>query len=397
MSGRSVLLGWELGSRLGHAHKLKILAGALRRQGWRASFAFRFPEVAATLGIDPAGVIEAPRWPGPALALRSGADRRAATLTFGQILGTAGFHDRDQILARVGQWQEILRRTKPDLVISDYAPSLNLACRGHVPVVVVGSGFTVPPTGIPRYPRLHASADRPLFDELALAANVNHALARLAIPMIDALPEVMRGEAAALCTFPVLDPYRGFRGDGYCGAIEESLVELRREPGNAIFVYLQGQALENPGVEAALAGSSLAAIVYAPGTSGATLDRLRAVGCTILDSPASITGILPRLRAVVHHGGHGLACSALLAGRPQLVLSTHIENKLTGLAVEEVGLGRRLSLHVANPDAIGEALAQVSLDGQMYGDAQAVALAARHQWGAGGAAAVVALCEKLAG
>jgi UDP:flavonoid glycosyltransferase YjiC (YdhE family) len=74
--------------------------------------------------------------------------------------------------------------------------------------------------------------------------------------------------------------------------------------------------------------------------SEAARDDLACAGARIEDAPVDLSQVLPACRLVVHLGGSGLAAEALLAGVPQLVLVTHVEQHLTGIALERAGIGR---------------------------------------------------------
>ncbi len=63
-------------------------------------------------------------------------------------------------------------------------------------------------------------------------------------------------------------------------------------------------------------------------------------GARIETEPVDLSQTLPECRLVVHLGGSGLASEALLAGVPQFLLVTHVEQHLTGIALERAGVGR---------------------------------------------------------
>ncbi|MCG6859554.1 MAG: hypothetical protein LJE67_15960 [Salaquimonas sp.] len=374
---RTALLGWEMGAGLGHAHKLKIVGNEMERQGWRVIYALRNPETAPIVGIDPAAVVASTRWPRKPPEFLEKQNRPRTSLTFGQNLGFNGYHDSDLIHDRILAWQAILDAVKPDLVVSDFSPTLNLACRGRVPLVVAGSGFLVPPADIERYPRLHDRASAPLFDELALAGNVNRALGRLGLPLIEALPEVMDGQERCVCTMAIFDPYDGMRREACIGTILEAMPELNEEPEDRLMVYLQKPALARPETVEMLLALPLPATLYIPGMDEAMRARFRDAGHEPLTGPADVTEVLPRVRAVISQGGIGLASTALLTGRPQLVLNTHIEELLTGEAIERSGLGFRLGMGRASLPHVAEPLRQVCFDEEML--RCAVTIARQHR------------------
>lgn len=82
-------------------------------------------------------------------------------------------------------------------------------------------------------------------------------------------------------------------------------------------------------------------------------------------------GLLPRARAIVHHGGIGTCAQALRAGIPQLVWPQAYDQFDNALRLEQLGAGLRLR---AQPVAVTELVARL---GDLLGDAK-VQQACRH-------------------
>ena len=55
--------------------------------------------------------------------------------------------------------------------------------------------------------------------------------------------------------------------------------------------------------------------------------------------PLHIQQVMAQADLVVSHGGRGTTSAALLAGRPQLLLPTHMEQAMVGRRVADAGLG----------------------------------------------------------
>src|SRR3546814_14121331 len=55
---------------------------------------------------------------------------------------------------RISDWSSDVCSSdlRPDVVVGDFSPTLNLAARGRVPSIVVGNGYTIPPGGRPMPP-----------------------------------------------------------------------------------------------------------------------------------------------------------------------------------------------------------------------------------------------------
>jgi len=395
--GRTVLFGWEMGSALGHVDKLRIVGDAMRAAGWRTVFALREPAAGATVGLDMATVLQAPRWPPQLPQFRTRENLPRTSLTFGQTLGYAGYHDGAALQERLAQWQAILTEVKPDIAVSDYSPTLNLACRGRVPVVVTGAGYSAPPWRMERYPRLHERASEPLFDETALTENVNRALGRLGLPSIHFLPQVMEAQSHCIASLPLLDPYDGLREAPCIGPILERVPALNDTPPDRLFVYLYERVLADDALVDMLLDLPLPATLYIPGMDATMRERFRTAGHEALVELADMDAVLPRVRAVISHGGTGLATLAILAGRPQLVLNTHIEQLITGDVLTRAGIGMRVGLGAATKPRAREAVRSLCFDSGLLARANAAARDNRQWFRLSATNVIVECCEALAG
>lgn len=72
------------------------------------------------------------------------------------------------------------------------------------------------------------------------------------------------------------------------------------------------------------------------------------------------TALLPRLSALVHHGGIGTTCQALLAGVPQLVRPMGFDQFDNAQRVLTLGVGRQLLPKQYTPDAVARALSELT-------------------------------------
>src|SRR5262249_12877698 len=99
----------------------------------------------------------------------------------------AGLADADALQMLLAAWDRLFALVKPDVVVADYAPAATLAARTRLPVILVGTGFTVPPAELYHFPLLHRAAP-PAWRAGALVATVNAALRRSRLPVLDRLP-----------------------------------------------------------------------------------------------------------------------------------------------------------------------------------------------------------------
>jgi MGT family glycosyltransferase len=83
--------------------------------------------------------------------------------------------------------------------------------------------------------------------------------------------------------------------------------------------------------------------------------------------------VFPRARALITHGGWGTVGRALLHGLPMLVIPLFGDQLLNAKLVERAGLGRRLPLAKATPEAIRAELRALLADHALHARAQRVA------------------------
>lgn len=331
-----ILLGWELGAGRGHAVKLARLATALREAGHEP--------IAAVQAISamPAEIEawQAPLWPGMIAPLA----RPAAALpaTMGDILAILGLSDAEAMRAMIAAWDKMLVAFRPDAVCAEFAPALMLAARGRIPVVALGTGFSLPPPRLPAFPSL--TGKPAAWNERGLLAGLNRALAANGREPLDRLPALFVADRTIAAVFAEFDPYRSSRVEPQGAPSLSAAVPFSDAKGEEVFVYLSGVRAQPRALWQGLSASGLKVRVCDPALGHAEAEALEQAGLTIERCPVPIARIVERSRLLVSFGGMGLVTSALLAGLPQIVLPHDIEKALTGTALEITGLGRSLPL-----------------------------------------------------
>jgi UDP:flavonoid glycosyltransferase YjiC (YdhE family) len=349
---KTVLFAWELGIGRGHLEMIRLMAARLRARGFRTVAAIPDPAAATALRDSCAEVMPAPAWP---LASQTEAQRaRRSSATLNDILSSAGMADALAVRRLLAEWDRILQEVRPDLVVAEFAPMAALAARRRFPLVVVGTGYTLPPSDMPRFPPLHR-ASRPVWSEEATLEAVNSAARALGRAPLERLPQLFSGDLCRVLTIDLFDPYDVQRVNEVDGPLVESAVGECRDDAELIFAYLSGGADIPAGLVEALSPFGSRVHLHAPRLDAEQRNRLIASGVQIHRDPVALSDLLPSCRLTIHVGGHGLACHALLAGVPQLVLSGHIEQTLNGQALERAGVGRLIETYRAET-AISAAL-----------------------------------------
>jgi len=359
-----VLLGWELGAGRGHAVWIARIARSLRARGHEPVLAVQ--QVGALAGEG--DVWQAPLWPGQIVALARRAP--ASPRSMGDILATLGLADGAAVQGILHGWDRLLAAVRPDLVAADFAPGLMMAARGRLPLLACGNGFTLPPSGLDRFPVLGGGAARD--DEGELLDRLNGALSSCGRPPLPALPGLFAGDVMLVATFAELDPYRAWRPSGQCAPVTDGPVPMAGS-GRGLFVYLSAPARLPAGFIEGVAAARLPTALHARGLAAADVARLRNAGLRVEPEPVPFARIAQETSLLLSQGGLGFVSSGLLAGLPQLVLPCDMEKGLTGQAVEAAGLGACLSPHGFRADALAEMLQRLAGDSALAARARAAA------------------------
>lgn len=332
---KTVLFAWELGAGSGHLISIRRLAQRLQARGIRVVAAVtRLSAISALDGVVNE-IHRMPHWPGP----DADPTRAQSSATLNDMLAGAGLGDAALVGKIAEAWQRLYSTINPAMVVADFAPAAALAARQRVPLMLIGNGYTLPPHDMPSFPPLHAFAP-PIHREADTLAAVNAAASNLGLHALDRLPQLFAGDAHLVHTLPLLDPYARFRRQPVDGLLIDDVPRQRDADARQVFAYISQGVEVRDDVVAALRQVATRLRVHAPMLSDVARNDLARAGARIDDTPVELSRVLPACRLVVHLGGSGLAAEALLAGVPQLTLVTHVEQHLTGIALEQAGIGR---------------------------------------------------------
>lgn len=356
---KNVLFAWELGRGLGHLMNMRRIAARLKPHGFRFVAVSRDPAATDLLGGEFAEIISAPRWP---INSRPGPQQAAlSSATLNDILSGMGLADAAAVQQLLGAWDDIFKRTRPDLVIADFSPVAALVARGRVPLVHIGNGYTLPPHQMTRFPLLHRFSP-PLWSEEQTLAAVNRAARAVGRGPLDHLPQLFSGDACLVQTFPLFDPYDTQRSEPLDGPMFDRPPATKGAGARSIFVYLSSGYALHPSLFAALRPFAARLRVHATGMPPGQVEELRHAGAHIDAGPVPLADILPATCLIVHNGGPGIAAEALIAGVPQLVLSAQIEQDFNGQALERAGVAKCVRVYEPGVDISAELIGALSTD-----------------------------------
>ena len=329
-----VLFVVELGSGYGHIKRFLPIARAAAIARHRPLFLVTNPEESGSvLDGEDFEVRSAPyaRW-------QSRARANGIATSYADIIGSAGFGDRELLREMIDAWDALLKELRPAAVVAELSPFLNLATYGSdLPILNVGHGFALPPPHLPRFPTLWEGS--PLYDESDLLENAAAICTSRGRAALSALPALLEGTAHAVTGLEVLDPYRAQRRQRPVGppALDASLA--REPPQDDVFAYLQGDMGPTTHVLRALAMSGLRGRAFIRRGTRAHREALAGSNVAYLERPIAIGDALNRARLVVHHGSMLTSEEALASGRPQIVVPLYLEHLFTALALRGLGVG----------------------------------------------------------
>jgi len=366
-----ILIGWELGAGDGHSTRQLKLAQLLTERGHEPLFA---PQQIGPFAVH-GPTWQAPVWP----RLLGPLSRRYALppATMGDMLAYLGLDDRQAMAAMIMAWDRVVADARPDVVVAEYAPSLQMVVRGRVPCVAWGTGFSLPPADMPEFPSL--SGEAAVVPETALLASLNDALADTGRKPLAALPEVFAADRSIAATFTELDPYRQWRCEPLSAPAVPESIPLAASDGAEVFVYFNTPARRPEALLQALVQSKLTLRIHDPLIDERAAAVLESKGIAVEREPVAFTQIAARSRLVVSHGGLGFASSALLAGLPQVVIPFDQEKRLTAEALVELGLCRQVDVQGLEAGALVAVLRSAWDDDEFHARAREAAPAFRER------------------
>jgi len=329
-----VLMAWELGAGLGHVTPLLALARALRARGHEVTFALRAQEHAARIAAEGFLFMQAPAAP-------PGNAQPVRYRCFAELLLGEAFASEAGALAAARAWRYIFSALRPQLLLADHAPAALLAAHGFgLPAVTFGTPFTAPPAAarLPSFIPDIQVAER--FDALLLD-RLNAVQKALATPPLQAAGELYRGASPLVCSYPGLDCFGPRPAGHYVGAMEAdagpSAPAWPQGAGPRFLVYLRPAPLLGALFDV-LARRRVRVIAHIPGWSATGLTAPANVHVSPV--PLRMSALLGDCDAVASYGGNGVVVQALAAGKPLLLLPTHVEQLLNATAVEALGAGK---------------------------------------------------------
>lgn len=337
----TAFLAWELGAGLSHLMMLATWARAFCARGHRVFAAVRNLSYAEA-AFDGCSVelLQAPFKQSPC------SDPITPVHTFAHVLHNTGFDDPDDLRIRAELWRDLLRRTKPGLILCEHSPTALLVARGFTARrVVVGNAFSCPPNVTP-FPSLRSQPPDTLEpvaqNETKVLDTANRLLALWGCRPLGCLAELYADAAATvLMTLPAFDPFPRNPEMPYVSGPNGLSGQSPVWPhglGKRVFVYTQQfPALE--GLLETLRNLGWPTIVFGTCIPPVMREQYRSDTLSFSDGLLDMTAVVRTCDAAVLHGNHATTVSMLLAGKPILQIPLSVEQGLNAVATAQIGAG----------------------------------------------------------
>jgi UDP:flavonoid glycosyltransferase YjiC (YdhE family) len=344
---------WEFGANLGHIAAFLPFGRALRDKGYTLDWAVTQTGPAARLlQREGFGWLQAPVMP----EVR----REGPPLSYADILLRFGYADAEDLLGLVVAWRELLKLTGTRLVLADHAPTAVLAAQTlDIPVMLFSNGFTVPPRMRP-LPNMRPWNDVPVETLLALEdvalASVNKVLTGFGKSRLDALWQIFAVAEETMITYPELDHYDNRGPARYWGSLPNASIGIAPPwpavSGRRIFAYLRPETPHCEAMVAALHAAGQPTVIYLPGASDAFKSKWQAPHLIFSPQPADLGLVAQDVDMAVTYSSLATTTAFLFAGKPLLLLPSHLEQFLLAKRVTELGAGVLVNPEQADVDLL---------------------------------------------
>jgi UDP:flavonoid glycosyltransferase YjiC (YdhE family) len=369
-----ILIAWELGLNLGHLARLLPIAQRLQARGHAVLAAVRdIPSAASVLGPADITFVAAPHLP-------QGIPPAHRPTGYADILLSQGWADSNALWGLVRAWLNLFRMFRPDLLVLDYSPTVQLAARiARIPCVLIGNGFELPPDTdpLPAFPGFSwADPEQAKRSEELAIAHANAVLRAFKAPEIKALRDLLIAEAVLFTTFPEWDHYGPRPTAQYIGPLFGHLrcerVDWPDPAQRKVFACLRPDTQHAEALLQALAQSDASVICFAPGFSQQQLACYGRPNLTFTQQPVQLAPLASSADACVSYGAEGTTARFLLAGVPQLFSPKHVEARMAARRIAALGAAVVLREQHSAQDVAG-ALDHLLTDGQFRAQAMTFA------------------------
>ena len=336
MTVKHFVFCWEIGADLGHITQVATIAQALQERGYRVSAIIK-DVTHAVRYLKPLGIhwYQAPQ--------SSGFRSTKPPLNHADILRGKGYGNSDQLAGLLLAWAGLLKLLK---AIAEAAPTAALAARSAgLPYICLDSGFFSPPLSSPM-PALRSWASIAVGElerrETQILQVINSALGQLGFRSLTQFSELFDLNTYWL-TWPELNHFGKHSPGRHLGPIYgESgglVMDWPEGAGARVFAYLKHSHPKSFSMLEWCLRRGYRVMAYLPSWPDSLIQKLKALGAiSISPEPVDLQRVLASCDLVVCHGGIGTVSRSLRAGKPLLLLPSHVEQMRTARAAEALRL-----------------------------------------------------------
>jgi len=346
-----VLFTWEFGGGLGHLRRFLPIAEELYHAGHQITIAApstglvkdeftRLREQGLKYQLIQGLTLRPPSNPDI---------RKIPTHSFADVLRLFGYYNSPRLIRYIGKWRELCERVDPDLIVSDFSPSVALAVRDRVKRIVVGNGYTIPPGGNllpPIRPWTKTLQPYSRANEGEALTAINRVAQKYKDPAIDYFGDIFSGHHTFVCSIKEFDPYGDHRPTENLFPFNIDIPDaggpIKDRTGADIVVYLPGRHTQMQEILTAISNGGRSCEAYISNRKEQTADWA-GKNITLHDRPLDLKAKLPTAKLVIHHAGLGTALAGALAGTPQYLFSQNLEHFITAHGLITFGCGERLT------------------------------------------------------
>lgn len=318
---------WEMGANYGHIAGFLPIYKELKRRGVDVWVIARDSTHVHLLGDE--AITQCLQAPSPRF---NPAPRDLHT--FADLLAQIGYLNEQVLSHYVLDWCELILPLKPDWIIADHAPTVQLAARAlGIPACLIGTGFILPPV---------KKFFPPLFFEFAQSVNqvdekilytMNKVLALFKAEPYREIGDLFNSSRQFLCSFAEQDHYGARSNVPYWGALfDSSFGEEFTFPSGAefySFAYLTSKIKGFEHAVAAVANLPGFKLLHIPAADKNIIEQYRNRNDVVIKSePVLLSSVLDRVDFVAHQGGMGVSAQCLLKGVPQVLIPTQTEQRM---------------------------------------------------------------------
>jgi UDP:flavonoid glycosyltransferase YjiC (YdhE family) len=318
---------WEMGANYGHIAGFLPIYKELKRRGVDIWLIVRDNTHVHLLGDE--AVKQCLQAPSPRF---NPAPRDLHT--FADLLAQIGYLNEQVLSHYVLDWCELILPLNPDWIISDHAPTAQLAARAlGIPACLIGTGFILPPV---------QKFCPPLFSEFAQSVNqldekilgtMNKLLALFKAEPYQEIGDLFNSSRQFLCSFAEQDHYGVRSNFHYWGALfDSSFGEEFALPSGAefySFAYLTSKIKDFERAVAAVANLPGFKLLHIPAADKNIIEQFSDRNDVVIKSaPVLLSSVFDRVDLVVHQGGMGVSAQCLLKGIPQVLIPTQTEQRM---------------------------------------------------------------------